>query len=453
MTNRSRRTGRCRLALPLLAAIVGALAAPAAAQKGLRTYSGKACRVKSNAPEAVAKLVAARIDRFCGIFQEFYDALELEKRRDNEVVARLFSSYDEFLDFMKRDVGDKPWSAYASQSLNAIVLYSDESDTTLKHTLFHECSHQYLARYTSSAPKWFNEGLAEYFEGWRIEDGEESVVRPTLYDLIVLQTALKKGEYLRPTQVVSLPPAEFVDFAEHFPKLHPTLHYATSWGLIYYFLELAPPEERELLHRYLRDLNQKGAKADQAALAIDDWDAFEARWKAAILALKPACETVPEHLAVAGGYRDDRQWLPAIVAYEEALKLDPKARGVRFWIGYCHKRWGNYDAARPLLVQALGEDERDPRPAYQLARIESGMDRKEAKPNVAKGLEYARQALERAGDDDVFYLGFLARCLSLSGDHKGALTNARKALKLAEDEQKPDLEKLIGELEAAAKKK
>jgi len=444
---------RIRPWLALALAVLGSVAAPAEAQKGLRTYSGKACRVKSNAPDEVAKLVMARIDRFCGVFQAFYDELQLEKRRDNEVLARLFSSYDEFLEFMKRDVGDKPWSAYASQSLNAIVLYSDESDTTLKHTLFHECSHQYLARYTGSAPKWFNEGLSEYFEGWRIDDGEEFVVRPALYDLIVLQGALKKGEYLRLSQLLALPPADFVDFAEKFPKLHPALHYATSWGLVYYFLELAPPAERELLRQYFRDLNAKGAKADEAKLAVADWEAFETRWKSALLALKPACETAPEFLAVAGGYRDDRQWHPAIAAYQEALKLAPETKGVNFWIGFCHKRDGDYDAARAPLLAALAEDAGDPRAPYQLARIESGMDRKEAKPNMVKALEYAREALKRAGDDDVFYLGFLARCQSRAGDHKAALSSAKKALKLADDEQKASYTQLLDELEAAAKKK
>lgn len=210
--------------LATLAVAASALAPALQAQKSLRTYSGKVCRVKSTAPEPIAKLVASRIDRFCGVFQAFYDELGLEKRRDNEVLARLFATYDEFVEFMKRDVGDKPWSAYHSSSLNAIVLYSDEADATLKHTLFHECSHQYLARFTSSAPKWFNEGLSEYFEGWRIDDGAEFVVRPLLYDLIVLRTALEKGQYLKLAELTSMEPAKFVDFAEHYPKLHPTLH-------------------------------------------------------------------------------------------------------------------------------------------------------------------------------------------------------------------------------------
>jgi hypothetical protein len=440
-----------RRALAALALL--ALAVQAPAQKGLRTYTGKACRVKSNAPEAVAKLVAGRIDRFCGVFQGFYDELALEKRRDNEVVARLFATYDEFLEFMKRDVGDKPWSAYASQSLNAIVLYSDESDTTLKHTLFHECSHQYLARYTSAAPKWFNEGLAAYFEGWRIDDGADYAVRPALYHLISLQTALKSGQYLPLAELTALDPAKFVDFAKEYPKLHPTLHYATSWGLLYYLLELAPAEQRELARQYFRDLNQKGAKADQARIAIEDWKAFEGPWKAAILALEPKCESAADHITVAGSYRYDGQYASAIISYQDALELDPAAKGIRYWLGFCHKKIADYDGARPLLAEALAEDKTDPRPAYQLARIESGMDKKDAKPDMEKALGHARDALQRAGDDNPFYVCFLARCQSRAGDHKNAVANARKALKLADEEQKASYEAAVAELEAAAKKK
>ena len=63
---------------------------------------------------------------------------------------------------------DDPPLAYFSPSLNAIVLFNDEANVTLRQTLFHETSHQFLERYTSDAPKWLNEGLAEYFEGWRM---------------------------------------------------------------------------------------------------------------------------------------------------------------------------------------------------------------------------------------------------------------------------------------------
>lgn len=222
---------------------------------------------------------------------------------------------------------------------------------------------------------------------------------------------------------------------------------------MYYFLVLAPESEREVMRQYFRDLNAKGAKADQARIAIADWNPFEVKWKAAILALEPVCENVVEHLAVAAGYRDDRQYANAITSYEAALKLDPKAPGVHYWLGFCHKRNGDYELARPPLLEALESDAKDPRPAYQLARIESGLDKKDSERDLAKAVELARQALERAGGEDAFYMSFLARCLALAGDHKAAIATSKKALKLADEESKPGYEQALDELEAAAKKK
>ena len=43
---------------------------------------------------------------------------------------------------------DDPPMAYYSSAENQLVLYNDEADVTLRQTLFHETSHQYLDRYT-----------------------------------------------------------------------------------------------------------------------------------------------------------------------------------------------------------------------------------------------------------------------------------------------------------------
>ncbi|MCI0587983.1 MAG: tetratricopeptide repeat protein [Planctomycetes bacterium] len=417
-----------------------------AAQRSKREYSGRRCEVVSDAPPEVAKAAVEWIDRFGEVFEKFYAPFGLEKRTDNAVKARLFSGYDEFVEFRDKDVGEKPWSAYFSRSLNSLVAYHDPRDRRLLHTLFHEVQHQFLARFTGAAPKWLNEGLSEYFEGWRIGKEGSFEPAPHLYDLHVLQASLKRGKSLPLETLVSLSPEAFVEFAKQQPGLPPNLHYATSWGLVYYLVSLAPPEEKPLLGEYLKALNAKGSKAEKARIGIGDWKAFEARWREAILALQAEHSSVDDHLALAAGYREDGDWKNAIGAYEAALRLEPGALGVRYWLGSCQKRAGDYAAAGRTLEEARKEDEGDPRPSYLLARIAAGVDKKGAPADPAGALELAREAFVRSGEQNPRYLAFVARCQRLGGDRNAALATMQRVLKLADDEDRPEYERLRDDL-------
>jgi hypothetical protein len=412
--------------------------------QGIRTYEGKETRVKANTTPEVAKLAVARIDRYCAELERFYGAVGLEKRNNNMVIARVFATHDEFVAFRNRDVGDLPWAAYFSRSANAIVIYDDAEDSSLKHTLFHEVQHQFLARFTFYAPKWLNEGLSEYFEGWRIPDQGPLAKALNLYDLIVLRTALSKKKFVPLAEQIALSPADFVDFAKKYPDVHGGLHYATGWGLVHYFLELAPQDtaaqdDATRFKDYLRALNGKGARGAQAKLAID-WGEFEPRWRQAILEVEPKCETADDFLEVASGYRGDAQWEDAVAAYAAALRKDNTRVGVRFWLGLGQKRMGEYEAAVKTLEAARAEAPTDPRPSYQLARIAARVDRDQEPGDYPKALALAREASDRAGKKNPFYLAFVAECQALGGDQRGAQATMTKAIALCDKEERADYE-------------
>jgi hypothetical protein len=237
-----------RRSLALSLALLPCLAGLAPAQQGLRTRKSKDTIVKANTSKEIAEAVGTRIQNYCAEFQAFYDELGLEKKSDNALVARLFDTREEFETQYKRTMGgDDPPLAYYAPSLNAIVLYNDEADVTLRQTLFHESSHQYLSRYTADAPKWLNEGLAEYFEGWRMSpEGKRIEKRVNLFDLKVLQDCTRAGKSLAPRELAAFDAKQFDDWKKLRPDLHPYLHYVTSWGIVYFSLELSkdPPTAR-----------------------------------------------------------------------------------------------------------------------------------------------------------------------------------------------------------------
>jgi tetratricopeptide (TPR) repeat protein len=125
---------------------------------------------------------------------------------------------------------------------------------------------------------------------------------------------------------------------------------------------------------------------------------------------------------------------------------------VRYWLGYCRKRTGDYDAASKSLEEARAEDEKDPRPSYQLARIASGLDRKEAKSDPPRALQLAREALKRAGGEDPYYMAFVARCQALAGDTREALATMTRVLALVDKDDRAPYEAMVEEIKKAAKR-
>lgn len=426
-----------------------ALVALLVPQEGLRNYKVKEAIVKANTSKEIAEAVAARINNFCAVFEQFYADLGLDKRSDNKLVARLFDTYEEYETHYRRTTSEQdPPLAYFSPSLNAIVLYNDEADLTLRQTLFHESAHQYLNRFTSDAPKWLNEGLSEYFEGWRMSpEGKLVEKRVNLFDLKLLQDCLKAEKALAPRALAAFDHQQFNDFRKNNPGLHPYLHYVSAWGMVYFSLELSSePRDRERIVAYLRALNDKGASA---RFHVEDWDDFETRWKAALLGLEAVPVDAVDFVLLASGYRQSGDYAEATKLYEAALAKDPKTPRGAYLVGSAKKRMGDYAGALEWLEKARAAEPADPSAPYLMARILLGIDRKGSKKeetDPVRALALAQEASKLAGGDSPQMLELLARCQAANGDASAAEKTVKKILKLVEEEEKPYYEQLAAEL-------
>ncbi len=420
------------------------------APEGMRKYRSKQAILKSNAPPKAVKALGKRIDYYCTLFQRFYDELGLKKKNDNTLKLRVFNTYDEYEEYYRRSgsgLGGTPL-AYFSPSLNSIVMYRDDEDVALRAVVFHECSHQFLNRYTYDAPKWLNEGLAEYFEGWKVTPGVSGERRPHLYDLTLVKKALKTGNYLTPRVMTQMSSEAFNNFSEQHPNLHSYLHYATSWGIVYHCLQSGNEGDRAMLVRYLEDLTKRGSRAK---FEVEDWGDFTKRWKQTIEQLEPTAVDATDHFLLASGARSNREWEKAIGHYEEALAADPELPSVKYWLGYCNKRLGNYPKAIKLLEAAMIDDPEDPRAPYYMARIYLGIDRKTTKPEPDKAFAFAEAASELVDNKSPLYLWLLAHCHLAKGEKSKAKRTARKILKLVDDEDSETWELLVKEILSSAK--
>jgi len=129
-------------------------------------------------------------------------------------------------------------------SLACVLL---ESKTWTRITLFHEYAHILLSRHRQSPmPRWYNEGLADYFSTLSMRDG--SVVAGEVLGSR-LQSLAAHG---------AMPLARL--FAEP-PGTEMDAFYATAWALVHYLL--GTPRGRTELSRFEKELAQ-GVPLDEA---------------------------------------------------------------------------------------------------------------------------------------------------------------------------------------------
>lgn len=438
----TRLLARLALALVLFAPL-------SRAQVLVRTVTGTECRIKTDLGEEEARALAADIDAACLQFAAFYESLGFAARNKNELVLRIFTNLDDFQEFNSRDDStDNIGSAtmYASEELHAIVAHYPPRDRSLRKNLIGMCSLMYLRRYTTVAPVWLKKGLEAHFLGYEYENGRP--VRPgiPMLSALVLASALKSDYYIELTDLVKRDRARFNDRPPKGTRVHNLLPIAESWGLFHYLFELAPEGERKMFRKYLKQLNAKGAKADQAQLDIANWKDLEVRWKAAMLAIDAGCDTGADQMEVGEGHLEVFEYAAAADAFLAAYKLDQKLPGIHYKAGYALKGKGDYDGAVPWLEQASELDPADPSPDFILARLYSAFDAKKATAEPPKAVLHAQRAVDRAPDRPV-YLAFLARCQQLNGDPKAAVATMRKAVELASKDEKPAYEAQLAELQ------
>jgi hypothetical protein len=154
----------------------------------------------------------------------------------------LFQDAGRYQEFLKRNFPNVPSRrAFFLETDARLAVYAHWNDR-MAEDLRHEIAHGYLHSSLPSIPLWLDEGLAEYFEVPRSQDG---LNRPHV-DLL---SDMAQQENWRP----NLPRLEKLTEAVQLDQRD----YAESWAWVYFFLK-SPPERREVLTHYLALLRSRG---------------------------------------------------------------------------------------------------------------------------------------------------------------------------------------------------
>lgn len=108
--------------------------------------------------------------------RQFVTFFEVPAEGQLVIPLRFFPDMEEYRTHLARNIpGEVMWTGYFDPRKGEIVVGGSHDSLAI---LIHEINHFIVERVFEEAPVWFDEGLAEYFEGMQAEDGGLVVREP-----------------------------------------------------------------------------------------------------------------------------------------------------------------------------------------------------------------------------------------------------------------------------------
>jgi tetratricopeptide (TPR) repeat protein len=340
---------------------------PALAKETWTSVRSKNFTLVGNANERDIRAVANRLEQFRAVFGALFPDVPLNSTVPTVVIV------------FKNDSAFKPYKVRPGEAgyfqpgedKNYIALTSERaSESQPFRTMFHEYVHLLVNNSMGvTVPLWFNEGLAEYYSTFDIDDRRVLLGNPI--DSHIL--------YLRSNQLLPLRTLLAVDYKSPYynEANHMNIFYAESWMFMHYLLQSDGQRHRLQLTKFI-DLLRAGASVDQAFPQTfqTSVESVEKDFKRYILATNFAADgitlkqklddkfelqtkpvTEADRYAYLGELLAHTNRLAAADAQlQEALTLDPESLLAHYALGMMYVRQGRTDEARPHLAKAINGD-------------------------------------------------------------------------------------------------
>lgn len=226
---------RFKLALALAFCLLAVVTAhqPVSAKDTWTSVRSKNFFLIGNAGEKEIRQVAARFEQFRNVFSRLFPRMNFTSPVPTTVIVfKSDSSYKQF-----KPLADGKMVAVAGyfqpgSDVNYITLTTENRGPNPYSTIFHEYVHLLVNNTLgkTSVPPWFNEGIAEYYSTFDIEDDRKVYLgNPIGYHL----------ELLRTTQLLPLDKLFAVDYYSLERNKHDArgVFYAQSWALIHFLIQ------------------------------------------------------------------------------------------------------------------------------------------------------------------------------------------------------------------------
>ncbi len=322
-----------------------------------------------NASDKDIRRVATRLEQFRETFRLLFNRTSLTASVPTNVIV--FRNESSYRDFKPRRPDGKPDERIAgyfqsSEDVNYITLSAEGPDSDTFGTIFHEYVHFIINTNfgKSDVPAWFNEGLAEYYQTFQIEEDQR------------IKLGIFQQNHLYLLQQNQLMPLDTLFSTTNF-QLHQTgghsrsIFYAQSWALIHYLIQKG---KTEAMGKFL-NLLVKGDDPKQAFAAAfqSDYKTMESELRAYVrqdkfnyhqytlakkLVFDAQMTSAPLSDADTNAYLGDllyhtRRAADAERYLAEALRLEPAHPLASTALGMVRLGQRRFDEARTLLERAV----------------------------------------------------------------------------------------------------
>ncbi len=364
---------RFALALAVLLYFLAAVPArqPVSAKDNWISVHSKNFFLIGNASEKEVRQVAARLEQFRDVFSRLFPGLNFTSPVPTTVVVfKSDSSYKPF-----KPVADGKTVAVAGyfqegRAVNYITLTTEKQVENPYSTIFHEYVHLLINNTMGKTrvPPWFNEGIAEYYSTFDIENDQKVY----LGNLISGHLAV-----LRNTQLFPLDQLFAVDYYSLQRNKHDVrgLFYAQSWALIHYLIQGNEGKRSAQLDQFVNLLKRN------TSLETAFRQAFQTDYAGMLKELK--------------GYIQRRSYRGQVVTFERKLEFDSNLKAQPITDAEAHAYLGDllYHISRPedakaKLERALALDPKLAMAHASLGLVFMGQDKfVEAKRHLQQAVE------------------------------------------------------------------
>jgi tetratricopeptide (TPR) repeat protein len=318
-----------------------------------------------NAGEKDVRKVATRLEQFRDVFTRLFSTAKFTSPVPTTVIVfKSMSSYKPF------NLGNNAGYFQKGEDVNYITLTTELSAQNPYSVIYHEYVHLLVDNTSGNVPAWFNEGLAEYYSSFDIEEDRKA----HLGELIPYHLEALRQEKLLPLRTLFTVDHDSPYYNESGKR---GVFYAESWALVHYLILGNNGQRVPQLGKFLQLI-----KAD---VAIDEAfkQAFQMEVETLEKELKKYIEghtfkmqvatfehklefdselkTAPLTEAEAEAYLGDlllhtNRLQDAEVRLRQALTLDPKMTKARASLGILRARQGDFGEAKKNLQEAVADD-------------------------------------------------------------------------------------------------
>ncbi len=333
---------------------------PAQTRDNWTKVTSKNFTLVGNAGEKEIRQVATQLEQFRDVFTRLLSLAKFDSPVPTSVVVfKSMSSYKPF--------NPKNYDAYfqKGQDVNYITLTSEARNPLAM--IYHEYVHFMLVNTAGSVPAWFNEGLAEYYSTFLIEDDRKVHVGELIPNHL---RTLRQGKLL-PLRALF---AVNHDSPEYDERNKSGMFYAESWALVHYLMLGSNGQRVDQLGKYLQLIAANTPTEEAFKLAFQtDMESLEKELRKYIQSdtfrvqfatfhkklefdkeFKSSPLTEAETEAYLGDLLLHINELPAAEArLKQALALNPQLTMAQASLGMVHIRQERFNDAKKVLGQAI----------------------------------------------------------------------------------------------------